>query len=112
VDKDSYLNINAPEFRSIVLLSVQRALLGEITPNMRAISVEWSEKKIHICVYVDGEIDEKARSEFDAGVVSEVIADFPYADVDEPVVDFEFIRRDAPSKLHCRGATVYARKEF
>lgn len=111
MEKAGPLNVNTLEFRTGVLLSVHRALLGEIRPNMRAISVEWSEKNIRISVYVDGEIDEEAGDEFDAGVVTQVVADFPHPHVNDPIVDVEFIRCDAPAKLDCRGEIVYARKE-
>jgi len=42
------------DLRAQVLLSVQRALLGCITADMRLISVEWSPFRIHFHVYVDG----------------------------------------------------------
>ena len=64
--------------RTGVLLSLQRALLGAITPNMRAITVEWSKTYIRIWVYHDGQFTEEAVEDFDADVVTQVIADYPY----------------------------------
>ena len=43
--------VNKGSLRSPVLLSVQRALVGEIDPYMRAVSVEWDESRIRIHVY-------------------------------------------------------------
>jgi hypothetical protein len=103
---------NSTELRIRVLLSLQRALVGEVTPNIRAVSVEYSEEKIRIQVYIDGEISEEAKEEFDAGVVTQVVADFPYPEKDDPSVEYEFLRIDAPGRIDYRGIVIYARKGY
>ena len=81
------------------LLSVQRALVGEIIPAFRVISVEYSEAVIKIWVYHDGKIDSNEIQEFDSTVITEVVADFPYPEQSDPKVDFEFVRVDYPEKI-------------
>jgi len=97
--------------RTSVLFSVQRAISGEITPEMRCISVEISTQEINIFVFVDGKIDEVKKDDFDAVAVTQVVADFPYPDRGEPIVCFEFIRSDSPKMVEAKGTLVYARKE-
>ena len=95
--------------RTGVLLSVQRALLGEITPGMRAISVRWNNQRICIRVYHDGPWATEDSEDFDAGAVTQVVADFlPPTDI-----QYEFVRLDddapLPQDLHDQEAYVYAR---
>lgn len=97
------------ELRVRVLLSVQRALLGEITPPMRAIEVEWSRDRIMIRVFTEGEVDDAMREDFDAGVVTQVVSDFPDPDRGDPQVAFEVVRCDAPTRIPVRGVLVFAR---
>lgn len=99
------------EFRTKVLLSLQRALLGEITPTMRAVAVQWSAERIVIRVYTDGEAPADVREDFDASVVTQVVADFSLPDRGDPKVEFEFTRFDAPARLPDWGVLVYARAE-
>ena len=44
-----------------VRLSVQRALLGEITAEMRIITADWTDSLILIRVYHDGPLDHEYR---------------------------------------------------
>jgi hypothetical protein len=97
------------ELRVKVLLSLQRALLGEITPEMRAVAVQWSPARVTIRVYTDGEAPAEIREGFDASVVTQVVADFPYPERGDPTVAVEFLRCDAPSRLPDWGHLVYAR---
>lgn len=99
------------QLRTKVLLSLQRALLGQITRNMRAISVEWSTEKIMIWVYYDGTIDEDVVDDFDSNVVTQVVADFPYPDKGDPSVDYQILRYDSPQKIKGRGELVFYRWE-
>jgi hypothetical protein len=94
-----------------VLLSLQRALLGEITPEMRAVAVQWSPDRIEIRIYTDGEASSETREDFDAAVVTQVVADFSFPERGDPTVDFEFVRCDAPSRLPDWGHSVYHRAE-
>jgi hypothetical protein len=97
------------EFRRSVLLSVQRALVGEITPEMRAVEVEISPKRVVVRVFTDGEAPESVREDFDAGAIAQVVADFPCPDEEDPEVAFEFERIDAPRPIVARGTMVFAR---
>ncbi len=99
------------DLRIKVLLSLQRALLGEITPEMRAVAVQWSPNRIAIRVYTDGEAPAEVREDFDASVVTQVVADFSFPDQGDPSVEFEFARCDAPTRLPDWGQLVYARAE-
>ena len=100
--------------RSSVLLSVQRALLGEITPGMRAIAVDWDAERIRIRVFHDGPWEASIEEDFDGCAITQVIADFPWPERGDPRVDHEFVRLDAPNPLPDLpddGAYVYARNE-
>ncbi len=97
------------QLRVRVLLSVQRALLGEISPDMRAISVHWSPTEICLRVYADRETTQETEEAFDAGAITQIIADFPYPDRGDPVVGFEFIRVDPASPIALQGQLVFAR---
>ena len=102
--------MNKGSLRSSVLLSVQRALVGEIDPYMRAVSVEWDESRIRIHVYYDGLVTDEALGDFDAGAVTQVVADFPYPEREDPSVEFDMLRCDSPSPVPARGVLVFARK--
>jgi hypothetical protein len=106
------MNLNNTQLRQMVLLSIQRALLGAITPNMRAITTEYSEKQVHIKVYIDGQIENDEENEFDEDVITQIIADFPNFDKSDPFITSEFIRADCPEKISYNGVVVYLRKEI
>ena len=95
--------------RTRVLLSVQRALLGEVTPEMRAGSVGWSAAEIRVRVYVDGPISDDVRDEFDACAITQIVADFAWPERGDPRVELEFIRVDEPAPIPYVGAPVFAR---
>ena len=99
------------DLRSKVLPSVQRALVGCITAEMRFISVELSRYRIHLHVYVDGVMRENAYEDFDAEAVTQIVADVPYPDRDDPQVSCTFHRCDFPPKPDFEGDVVYARRE-
>jgi hypothetical protein len=44
--------------RTMVLLSIQRALLGEVFPALRAVSVEWADRSVKFVAFVDGPLEE------------------------------------------------------
>lgn len=89
-----------------VALSLQRALLGAVTPNLRAVSFRIEDGTIHVDFTYDGEAAPEDR-ECAEITVSEVISDFPQADATE------HIRRvDAPQALPASGGRlVFARRE-
>ena len=99
------------EFRISVLLSVQRALLGEITPRMRRIEVILQKKTFHLKIWHEGAVTKKEKDDFDAIVISDVAADFWIDEKPPEVPTFEFVRCDPPEKPKTEGIIVFARKE-
>jgi hypothetical protein len=95
--------------RSTVLLSLQRALIGEITPQMRAIEVEWSPRTIILRVFVDGDASAELQEAFDAAVGTQIVADFPAPNQGDPTFTIEFRRVDHPTPVPTRGTLVFAR---
>ncbi|QKD02640.1 hypothetical protein [Mesorhizobium loti] len=94
--------------RAKLLLSVQRALLGAVSPRLRAVTCGWEGFEITLRFVFDGEVADPDLE--DAGIVAtEVAADFP-----APwTVDEEIARLDHPDDLR-RGALAlwaYWRKE-
>jgi len=61
--------------RASVLLSLQRALLGEVFPALHTITVEWSDTAILFVAYVDTSIREEDRESLSC-VATELIADY------------------------------------
>jgi hypothetical protein len=95
-----------------VLLSVQRALLGAITPQIREVDVCWSDSMILIRFVADGEI----KPNLDDLVIdaeTEVLADFlPDVDVSASVVRID---KGSPivefAPIDGETAVVFARYE-
>lgn len=97
-----------------VLLSLQRALVGEITPGMRAIGVNWNEARIDICVFHEGPWTPAVEEDFDAGAVTQVVADFAWPERGDPEVRYEFVQVDRHGRLPGLpegGVYVYARND-
>jgi hypothetical protein len=90
-----------------IKLSFQRALLGEITPNIRGITCGWNDSMITYKCYFHGEISEENQESMDC-VATEVVADFP-----DYMIDFQCERLDMPEPLnaHTLLIWVYKRKE-
>lgn len=95
------------ELRIKVLLSLQVALLGEITPNIRGITCGWSTSLIRIHCYFQGEINDDDKESMEC-VETEIIAGFT-----EHEVNLECKRLDLPEPLnpHTLSAWVYRRRE-
>ncbi|MFZ4099428.1 MAG: hypothetical protein ACOYKZ_03760 [Chlamydiia bacterium] len=101
----------APPTRPYILYATNRALLGEVTPNLRYVLVDWTEPTIRLLFYYDGPITDQdtATAARAAAFVRSWLAT---AQV-QPVVE----RLDYPNKippLPQDGATrvaVYARYE-
>ncbi len=94
------------ELRTMVLLSLQSAMLGEIFPEMRSISCSWTSKNVNIRVVVDGEVDDMESIDF---IHTEMIASLP----EDIHVSIENIRVDSPQAINeCSLAVcVYQRRE-
>ncbi len=93
--------------RTRILLSAQRALLGEVPPSLRMVALDWDEKRIHLQCYFDGPVSEEDRESMES-VTTEMIADFfPGLNV-----ELRIIRLDAPSRMEQPArAVAYLRRE-
>ena len=87
-------------------LSIQRALLGEIFPQLRAVVFTIAEHDIDIRFYVDGLINE-TDAESASCVETEVIADYE----PEDTITTRCIRLDYPEPINDDGIWVYQRRE-
>jgi hypothetical protein len=102
----SALALYGRQLRGALLLSVQRALLGAVSPTLRGVTVGWQGQVIRLRFYTDGPISSEDREALSV-VGAEVIADFP-----APwAIDEEVIREDAPEPMECLEAWAYLRRE-
>lgn len=62
--------MNEVDLRTRVLLTMQVALLGMVTPSMRAVSVSWSESAVKFRVFFDRQVDAEITSEIETEVMS------------------------------------------
>ena len=92
--------------RTLVLLSLQRALLGEVFASLRAVTVEWSDSMVKFWAYVDGPSTTEDEESLSC-VSAEVAADF-WPGV---LIDYEIIRCDAPQAIPDSRTRVYSRRE-
>lgn len=92
--------------RAMVLLSVQRALLGVVSAALRAVVVDYSETSITVTSYFDGEISEDDAESMSC-VETEVVADFAADDR----VEVRCVRCDVPHPIDGRGVWAYQRRE-
>jgi hypothetical protein len=93
------------EIRRRVLLCFQVALLGMVGPNLRAVTVNWSDCSIEGILYFDGDLDEQAIEDA-SDIEAEVMASFP-----EHEVSVIAQRCDSPAKPAMTGAWVFMRRE-
>lgn len=87
-------------------LSIQRALLGEVFPNLRAVVFSITDRDIDIRFYIDGFISED-DAESASRVETEIIADY---EVEDTVI-VRCIRLDAPRLIDDSGVWVFQRHE-
>jgi hypothetical protein len=96
------------DIRAALLLSVQRALLGAVPHNLRAVTCDWEGTEIKLRFVFDGEIaDESQETAWIVG--TEVIADFP-----APwTISEDIVRLDHPHGLRPGALALWAylRKE-
>ncbi len=90
------------------LLATQRALLGAVTPNLRAVTIDLQSngKSGKICFYYDGKISE---DDYDLATcaITEITAAFPIGYNFEENIE----RLDSPTKIQDEGRLAYLRKE-
>lgn len=87
-------------------LSIQRALLGRVTPNLRAVALSVSDKEIQLRFYFDGSVGD-LEAEFTSEVETEVMADYDSS----WTVEAACIRADISEQLNDGGVWVYRRNE-
>lgn len=95
------------EYIKRLKLSMQSALLGAVTGNMRNIAVDICENKILLYFFIDGQIQDDDKENIST-IETEVIADF------EDDFDIEAIikRIDCPEPIILgQGYSVFQRKE-
>lgn len=88
---------------------MQKALIGQITPTMRLVSVEEDSKNVRVIVYFDEHLDEDDRVEFAVEIsdcLGHDLGDPPAG----PTVKSYFIRCDEPQLVPVRGEVVFSRK--
>lgn len=90
------------------VLSVIRALLGAVTPNLRAVTLKIDQKElvVKVCFFYHGAISDE---DFDTAhaALTEIISDFP----DNYDLDDKVIRLDYPNPIPVDGRPVFRRKE-
>lgn len=93
-------------------LSAQRALLGNVTPNLRAVCVDIEDNVISAIFFCDKEISEEDFELYEQAK-DQIIADFcqPQASFDQPEFSLETVRLDYPEKMPLKGFWVYYRNE-
>lgn len=94
-----------------ILLSLQRALLGEVFPDLRAViacpsTAQGPESRVLVVFVVDGELTERDCESL-GNIAAEVFAD---CDTMEQV-KCETLRIDAPGPISMNGWWAYSRRE-
>jgi hypothetical protein len=87
-------------------LSIQRALLGQVVPELRAVTFSINAEVVDVRFYFDGMISEDAE-ELASCVETEVLADYD----PEDTVTIHCIRSDYPTQISDGGVWVYQRWE-
>ena len=88
---------DALDLRRRVLLTMQVALLGLVPPNLRAVTVGWSNELLEGKFYFEGVLSD-TELEIVSEIETEVMASFP-----DHEVAFDGIRLDQPEKAEYAG---------
>ena len=90
-----------------LICSVNRALLQEVGPSLRAVKAQETGETIRLRFFIDGEPSEEDLNSASCAA-SEVISDFP-----EHALDDQVVRLDAPTPIPSEGGwiTVFERRE-
>ncbi|WP_061249968.1 hypothetical protein [Leptospira alstonii] len=93
--------------RKSVLLSAQRALLGNISPNLRAVSIGFTEQSISIRFYYETQPSEIEYDLVDS-ITSEILADFDHINnIDEEII----VTQEKANQLNGLNDWIYLRFE-
>lgn len=88
-----------------MMFLMNRALWGEVSLALRAVSIKWDQEEIHLFFYYDGEISENDHESAEC-VGTEIISDFP-----EHHLEMDIIQLDYPKPIPYEGVLVYLRRE-
>jgi hypothetical protein len=94
-----------------VLASIERAIVGAVPPEIRAVAVEWSAAQVLVRVFAEQAAPDSVREEFDEDVITQVVADFPYPDRGDPRIDLVFVRGGAPIVVPAGAVVVFVRAD-
>lgn len=88
---------------------MQKALVGQVTSEMRLVSAEIEPGVIRVVVYFDRVLAEEDRAEFveEAACCVGLDVGVPPGG---PTVQCHFVRCDEPQRVPVRGTVVFARK--
>ena len=92
--------------KSEILMTVQQALLGEVSAQLRAITVSYGDLILHLDCYYDGEIQEDDRESMSC-VETELMAHFPA----NYQVTCDIHRHDYPAPIPKDVIWAFFRKE-
>lgn len=93
--------------RATLICSVNRGLWQQVGPALRAVIARHESETIRLRFFIDGEPSDDDR-ESASGTAAEVIADFPWLDLDD-----EVLRLDSPQPIPFGDGwlTIFARRE-
>ena len=100
------------DFRRNLLLSVQRALLGRVGPDLRRVTLDWNwnKRQSSITAIFDGPVSERDQEDMEIAH-TEVISDFPEVP-NELKLDLRIMRIDTPEPVKGFGkVAVFERRE-
>lgn len=94
------------EMKDSFFLGMRHALLGRITLEVRAVSVDYDGQKLTLCIYSESQLSQEDKEEF-ARVIPEVRAEIEYA----LPIEAQFFVVPMPHDFRIRGRLFFARKE-
>ncbi|MES2344771.1 MAG: hypothetical protein V4494_02375 [Chlamydiota bacterium] len=89
-----------------ILLAAQRALLGVVTPELRAVVVDFDDEELYVRFYYNGEVSLELIHEWEDAIAQINIDMYSYRSANGLVV-----RLDYPQEIFFRGRYAYLRKE-
>ncbi len=90
--------------RASILLSVQRALLGAVSPSILGICADWGHGKIVMFVFVQNSLLDDEFEDLN-GAATQVMADFSWASVEVRIID-----KTQPPLTGWSGVWVFLRR--
>jgi hypothetical protein len=95
------------DLRAKVILSANRALLGAVTPNLRAVTVDYNKQDLVVRAYFDTGATEDEREQIDFAL-TEMMADL-HDDIQK--CKYEPVDLAFPHKMECLREWVFMRFE-